>query len=107
MSVGMAEVLFKKVATRAFFTDDYLEGVDASKAKGKWFIEIGVLRDATVHGNALGMIEVDDDSWFTGSAPGNLSGKIMRVGCRGFKANGPQVAQRVHCFCRNASITPG
>lgn len=62
------------MATRAFFTDDCLESVSAGKAKGKWFIEISVLRDATLHGSALGMTEVDDDSWYTGSATGDLKG---------------------------------
>ena len=44
------------------------------RRENKWFIEIAVLLDATVHGKALGMTEVDDDSWFTRSAPGDLNG---------------------------------
>ena len=103
----MAEVLFEKMATRAFFMDDYLEGIGAGKARGNWFIDIGVLRDATVHGSALGMTEVDDDSWFTGSAPGNLKWGSSERRLQGFTKNGPQVALRVHSFSRKASMMPG
>lgn len=87
--------------------DDCQEGIGARKGKGKWFIEISVFQDATVHGSALGMTEVDDDSWFTGSAPGDLKGGVVRGGCRGFTENGPQVSPRVHSFSKKASMTPG